>query len=362
MSAGHTGAAGTRAPRVVVIGAGASGLCMGHALDRAGIRDWTIYEKADDLGGTWRENRYPGLSCDVPSRFYTFSFAPNPAYRSVYAPGPEIKAYMDDVADRFDLRRRIRFGEEVVSARWADGRWRLRTAAGTEDAADVLVSATGFLHRPHVPDIPGREDFAGAAFHSARWDDSVTLDGARIGVIGTGSTGVQIVAALGRRAGRLVVLQRTAQWVLPLPNVRFSRMTRWLHAHVPAAGRLSYRAWQGMWEHLFAPAVVRPGWQRRFLSAACRLNLRLGVRDPELRRRVTPDYEPLCKRLVMSAGYYPVLQRPNVAVETEAIERIEPAGVRLRDGRLVDLDVLVFATASTRTRSCGRWSSSVPAA
>ncbi|HYF27171.1 MAG TPA: NAD(P)/FAD-dependent oxidoreductase [Baekduia sp.] len=344
MSDRQQGRADGRKVRVVVIGAGASGLCMGHALDAAGIRDWTIYEKGHDLGGTWRDNCYPGLSCDVPSRFYTFSFAPNPAYRSMYASGAQIKAYMDDVADRFGLRDRIRLGEEVTSARWSDGRWQLRTSAGTEDVADVLVSATGFLHHPHIPDLPGLPDFEGAAFHSARWDHSVPLDGARIGVVGTGSTGVQIVSALGPRASRLVVFQRTAQWVLPLPNFRFSRLTRWLHRHVPALGRRSYRLWQGMWEHLFAPAVVRPGWQRSFLSTACRLNLRFGVRDPELRRKVTPDYQPLCKRLVMSAGFYPVLQRPNVDVETEAIERIEPRGVRMRDGRFHELDVLVFAT------------------
>src|SRR4051794_15046911 len=190
--------------RVVIIGAGMSGLCVAHRLRTAGVTDVTLYEKATDVGGTWRENTYPGLSCDVPSRFYSYSFAPNPGWTHAFAPGPEIHAYFARQADELGLRPLIRFGEEVAAARWHDGRWELQTRSGREDTADVLVSATGVLHHPRHPDIPGLETFAGAAFHSARWDHSVTTDGARVAVVGTGSSGVQIVCALAGRARRLV--------------------------------------------------------------------------------------------------------------------------------------------------------------
>jgi cation diffusion facilitator CzcD-associated flavoprotein CzcO len=330
--------------RVVVVGAGMSGLCVAHRLRREGVSDITIYEKADEVGGTWRENTYPGLSCDVPSRFYSYSFAPNPGWSHAFAPGPEIQAYFVGQADALGLRPLIRFGEEVAAARWHDGRWRLRTAAGREDVADVLVSAAGVLHHPRYPDIPGLETFAGAAFHSARWDHSVAVSGARVGVVGTGSSGVQIVCALAGVAERLLVFQRTAQWILPIRNRRYSRLTRRAFRRVPALARWAYRVNQRQLELTLGRAVVQPGWQRTLIDAVCRANLRLGVRDVRLRAKLKPDYRPMCKRLVMSADFYPAVQRPGVEVVTDAIERVVPEGVVTRDGRTHDLDVLVLAT------------------
>ena len=329
--------------RVAVIGAGMSGLCMGIKLREAGFADFTILEKASEVGGTWRENRYPGLSCDVPSRYYSYSFAPNPEWSSWQSPGPEILGYFRGIADRYGLRERIRFGAEVDRAVWEDGRWRVHTTAGDELEAEVLVSATGVLHHPRVPEIEGLDTFAGHAFHSARWDPDARLDGARVGVVGTGSTGIQIVSELGGRAARLTQFQRTAQWVLPLPNRQYAQPTRALFRRFPALARIAHDAYRAQFEHLFGRAVVEDGWQRRLLDLVCRAHLRT-VRDPELRRRLTPDYQPMCKRLVMSGRYYRAVSRPDVELVTEPIARVEPEGVRTADGRLHELDTLVLAT------------------
>jgi len=332
-----------RSPTVAIVGAGMSGLCMGVRLRQAGIESFTIHEKAGAVGGTWRENTYPGLSCDVPSRFYSYSFAPNPGWSRQFSPGPEICSYFERITDRYGLRAHIRFDSEIVSAHHDGERWQLQSAGGTKEAADFLISATGVLHHPRYPDIAGLDSFQGAAFHSARWDHSVPLAGKRIGVLGTGSTGVQITCALAGLAGRYSLFQRTAQWILPAPNRRYSRMTKALLRRSPELNRLAYRAAQEWMEHTLGEAVVHPGWQRRAIAAVCRRNL-ARVKDPVLRRKLTPDYEPMCKRLVMSGDFYEALEQPNVEVVTEGIERVEPQGIRTLDGTLHELDVLVLAT------------------
>lgn len=339
--------AAPRTPTVAIVGAGMSGLCMGMGLKKAGIDSFTIYEKADRVGGTWRENTYPGLQCDVPSLLYQYSFETNPDWSKTFSPGGEIWRYLDRVADRHDLRSHIEFGKEVVDARFeagagTTGRWRIRTSDGAESTADFLVSACGVLHHPRVPDIEGLDSFEGTAFHSARWDHSVDLRGKRVGVVGTGSTGVQIVGAVAEAAGRLTLFQRTAQWVLPMPNLPSSPVSRALQRRFPVLSRLGRRWTQALFE-LFAVALVRPGWQRSFVSWACRRNLRR-VKDPELRRGLTPDYQPMCKRLVLSNGFYKAMQRDNVALVTDAIDHVEPRGVVTVDGTLHELDVLVLAT------------------
>jgi cation diffusion facilitator CzcD-associated flavoprotein CzcO/acetyl esterase/lipase len=338
----HVGA--RRDPRVVVVGAGMSGLCMGAKLRAAGMSDFTILEKASDIGGTWRENTYPGLSCDVPSRFYSYSFLPNPSWTSVFSPGGEIQGYFQRATDELELRPHIELGVEVDQATWTGVEWEVVAADGRRWSADALITATGVLHHPRFPDIDGVESFEGAAFHSARWDHSVPLGGRRIAVIGTGSTGAQIVAAIAGDVEQLYVLQRSAQWILPVPNLRYSERSQRLLARRPILNRASYSAYRFVLGNVFARAVTQPGLLRRAVSAACRWNLRLGVRDPALRRTLTPDHQPMCRRLIMSAGYYPAVQRPNVEVVTTSIERVEPTGVRLSDGRLLEVDVIVFAT------------------
>jgi cation diffusion facilitator CzcD-associated flavoprotein CzcO/acetyl esterase/lipase len=333
-----------REPRLVVIGAGMSGLCMGAKLRQAGMSAFTILEKASDIGGTWRENTYPGLSCDVPSRFYSYSFLLNPSWTSVFSPGNEIQEYFQRATDELELRSHVELGAEVDQATWTGDEWEVTATDGRRWRADALVTATGVLHHPRYPDISGLESFEGAAFHSARWDHSVPVPGRRIAVIGTGSTGAQIVSAIAEEAEKLYVLQRSAQWILPVPNLRYSERTQRLLARLPALNLASYHAYRFVLGTVFARATTQPGLARRAISAACRWNLRLGIRDPALRRRVTPNHRPMCRRLIMSAGYFPAIQRPNVEVVTTDIERIEPTGLRLSDGQLLEVDVIVMAT------------------
>jgi cation diffusion facilitator CzcD-associated flavoprotein CzcO len=333
---------GTRTPSVAIIGAGMSGLCMAARLKMAGIDTFTIYEKAGDLGGTWRDNTYPGLACDVPSRFYQFTFAPKHDWTHVFSPGAEIWRYFDSVADRFGLREHIEFNTRIVSAHFANGRWQLQTDTGEQPTVDFLISASGILHHPRYPQIEGIESFDGAVFHSARWDHDVAVDGKRVAVIGTGSTGAQIVTALAGVTERLELFQRSAQWVFPLPNPSYSRLTHTLQNRVPGLSQLTYWSMRTLFE-FFARALTKPGARRRLIAQTCRVNLRT-VRDPELRRKLTPDYQPMCKRLVISSGFYNAVQKPNVEVVTEAIDHIAPAGIVTRDGMLHEVDVLVLAT------------------
>jgi cation diffusion facilitator CzcD-associated flavoprotein CzcO len=328
---------------VAIIGAGMSGLCMAAKLQDAGIEEFTIFEKADDVGGTWRDNTYPGLSCDVPSRFYSYSFRPNPNWSRLMSPGPEIHSYFQQVATERGIRSHIRFGTDVVSARYRDGLWWVGTADG-EEAFDVLITATGFLRVPRLPDIPGLDSFAGPMFHSSQWDHSISLPDKRIGLIGTGSTGVQITAELGGNVKGLKVFQRTAQWIFPTPNPRYSPLTKAALQRWGRLNKLSYRFWQVYIENGFGRATVEKGWQRRAMSAMCRWNLRLSVRDPELRRKLTPNYQAMCKRQILAGHYYQSIQKPGVDLVTDPIDHVERKGVVTADGRLHELDVLVLAT------------------
>jgi cation diffusion facilitator CzcD-associated flavoprotein CzcO len=329
-------------PRIAIVGAGMSGICMGARLRLAGIEGFTLFEKSDRLGGTWRDNTYPGLSCDVPSRFYQFTFAPNPDWTHVYSPGAEIWEYFDSVAAKFGLGEHIRYGAEVTLARWADGVWQVHTSDGEVAEFDFLISATGILHHPRHPDLKGLEDFEGASFHSARWDHDVPLEGRRVAVVGTGSTGVQIVVGLAGVAGRLLLFQRTPQWILPLRNPEIPRFVRRAHRRVAWLNRFSYYLWRSIFE-VFAPALTQPGLRRRFVQWVCRRHLQ-SVADPDLRRRLTPDYEPMCKRLVVSSQFYESVQRDDVEVVSEAIDHVEARGIVTADGVLHPVDVLVLAT------------------
>ena len=340
---GHPGDGPVRSPRVAIIGAGMSGIGMAAKLRLAGIESFQIYEKSDGVGGTWHANTYPGLTCDIPSRYYSYTFAPNPDWSHVYSPGREIWAYLDRVARDFELHDRIALRTEVTEARWVDGRWLLRTSNGDEAEYDFIITAAGGLVHTVKPDIPGLGSFGGAVFHSAEWDHSVQLAGRRIAVIGTGSTGVQLTRALAPVAGQFELYQRTPQWILPLGNRRYSRLTRWVYRRFPVLNRFGYRVWQLQVERTLGRATVKPGFARWWISTACRLHLR-SVRDPELRRRFTPDYKPMCKRLVMGTNFYRQFERQTVDLVDSGIDRIEPRGIVTRDGRLHELDVIVLAT------------------
>lgn len=319
-----------------------SGMCMAIKLRQAGITDVTLYEKAPEVGGTWRDNTYPGLSCDVASRFYQYTFAPNPSWSHFFSPGGEIQAYFARVADDFGLREAIRFNTEIVDAAFADDSWRISTATGEEKVVDFLVLATGVLREPQYPNIKGLSVFSGAVMHSARWDHAVETNGKRVAVVGTGSTGVQIVCGLASEVERLQLFQRSAQWVVPFPNRPYSKVADLVRRRLPVLGRLAYNTYRGLYEILLH-AMVRPGWQRTLLSRVCRVNLRT-VRDPELRRKLTPDYQPMCRRLVLSAGFYRAMQRDNVDLVTDAIDHVESRGIVTADGVLHEVDVIALAT------------------
>jgi len=330
--------------RCVVVGAGMAGILAAIRLREAGFDDVTVYEKDARLGGTWRDNTYPGVACDVPSHLYSFSFSPNPGWSHDFSPGAEICRYLETVAERYDVARDVRFGTEVTAMAFEGGRWRIETSAG-RDVADVVVAATGVLHQPSIPDIEGLDTFSGPVFHSARWDHGVRLEGSRLGVVGTGSSAVQITAAVVDQVRELHLFQRTAQWVLTVPNEPIDDVERTRLAADPAA-MLALRAdLSTFFEESFANAVVDASSPAMaHLEEACRTSLEEGVRDPVLRERLRPDYRAACKRLVVSPNFYDAMQRDNAHLVTERIARIEPEGVRTVDGELHYLDVLVLAT------------------
>jgi cation diffusion facilitator CzcD-associated flavoprotein CzcO len=318
-----------------------SGLLMGIRLQKAGKR-FRILEKAASVGGTWRENTYPGLTCDVPSFFYSYSFEPNPDWSHRFSPGPEIRAYFERVAEKYDLLKYITFGTTVTSARYEDGGWLVETSGGEIFRADVLVDATGPLHIKHRPEIPGIERFEGACFHSADWDHEVELRGKRIAVIGNGSTGVQMMEPLSEVASHLTLFQRTAQWIFPVGNKPYSERERKWTRRLPILGWLTRAFYKWVFDKA-SVGVTEEGYWRRRMAEGCRAHLEK-VTDPELRRKLTPDYEPGCKRLILSTNFYRTVQKEHVDVVTEGIDRIEPRGIVTNDGELHELDVLVLAT------------------
>ncbi len=333
-----------RAIRVIVIGAGMSGILTGIRLQQAGITDFVIYEKATSLGGTWRENTYPGLSCDVPSHHYVYSFEPNAEWSHLFSPGPEIRAYFECAAVKYGVMRYLRFGKRVTHAVFSDGRWQVTFADGESDVADVVIAATGVLHHPVYPDIPGLADFDGPSFHTARWDHDVPLDGQRVGIIGTGSTATQVVPAIVDRVSQLELFQRTPQWILPYPNPAYSDEDRAMFRDNPERMGELFEQMAAQFNNTFARAVIGDRDQMERIEQRCRMNLEHNVMDDALRRRLTPDYQVACKRLIMSDTFYPAIQRPNAALVTERIERVEARGVRTVDGVLHELDLLVLAT------------------
>lgn len=333
--------------RFAVIGAGMAGILAGIRLHQAG-ENFTVYEKAERLGGTWRDNRYPGLTCDVPAHAYTYSFEPYAEWDAFYATGGEVNAYFQHTAEKYGIMPHVRFGCEVVSTVWneADGCWQIGLSTGETVEAEVIIAASGVLHHPKLPDIEGLENFAGKAFHSARWEDDAALDGARVGVIGNGSTGVQLVTALNERASKLVHFQRSPQWIMPVPQFRYSEEEKEAFRRDPElieAIRNNPEYWESIFRFTHAITDTH-GPEIAAVEKMCLDNLEESVRDPILKEKLRPDYRAACKRLIYSWCYYDAVQHPNVEVERERITRIEPQGVRMADGRLIEMDTLILAT------------------
>ncbi|GLE53184.1 flavin-containing monooxygenase [Mycobacterium montefiorense] len=334
----------TRDPRIVIIGAGMAGIAVAYTFKEAGFANFTILEKGSDVGGVWHWNRYPGLTCDVPSQIYQYGFAPKPDWSHLWAEGADIQRYHSDVVDRFGLHAHLRLNTEVVTARYDGGTWTVATAGGDDLEADFVVCATGVLHHPNVPDIPGLDSFTGPVVHTARWDPDLPTAGRRIAVIGTGSTGVQVVSALQPAAESLTHFARSAQWILWAPmGLRQPRslaraLRRWPRLLDLTFARLQWAS------GILADIVTKPSWRRSLAQAYARASLRIQIRDPQLRAQLTPDYEPLCKRQVVSGTYYRAIVARNARLVTEPITEITPTGVRTCDGEHHDVDMIVLAT------------------
>ena len=332
-----------RQPSIVVIGAGMTGILLYIKLNQAGIEDVTIFEKKASVGGTWRENTYPGLTCDIPAAFYSYSFEPKSDWTHTFASGRELNDYFQGVSDKHGVTENIHFNEEVIEADFDGKKWQVKTSRGRELTADFIFAATGILHRPMKPPIQGLESFAGDCFHSAEWDHSVDLEGKRVGVVGTGSTSVQICSELISRGIDLTIFQRTAQWVLNVPNPKHGPLKRALMKWFPYANSIA-RASSEFWiTQGLTKALLKQGNRYKILKWFCEQNLN-SVKDPELKRKLTPNYNVGCKRIIVSDRFYTEVQKPNAHLITEKIDRIEPEGVRTDDGRLHKLDVLVLAT------------------
>ena len=330
----------------LIVGSGFAGLGAAVRLDEAGRRDFLVVEKGDSLGGTWRDNSYPGCACDVESHLYSFSFFPNPEWTRTFARQPEIRAYLEATADRYRLRDRIRFGVHVVGAEWDGTAWDVRTSDGETLRARFVLFGTGALHDPAVPDLEGLDRFAGPAFHSAQWDHSVDLRGKRVAVIGTGASAIQFVPAIAPDVAHLTLFQRTAPWVLPKPDRPIPEGRRRLFRRFPLLQRLQRLSLY--WRH---EALVAGFMHPAIMKLVQRLGLlylrRVFAGDAELRRRVTPTFTMGCKRILMSNDYYPALRRENVTVETAGIERVTERGVVTADGVEHEVDVIVFGTGFT---------------
>ncbi|MDX2357331.1 NAD(P)/FAD-dependent oxidoreductase [Dietzia sp. PP-33] len=335
-----------REPRIVIIGAGVAGISAAYVFQQSGFTDVTICEKGTDVGGVWHWNRYPGLTCDVPSQIYQFGFAPRADWPHVWAGGEDIRAYHRDVVRRFGLERWLRLGTEVTDAVYDDesAAWTLSTAAGETLHADFVVCATGVLHHPYIPDIEGLESFAGPVVHTARWDDGLRTSGRRVGVVGSGSTGVQVVSALQPQASRVLHFARSPQWILWAPmGARQPAPLTALLRRSPELQEKFYAA--ALWASgILADVVLRPTWRRRVVQAYARWSLRVQVRDRRLRQQLTPDYEPLCKRQVVSGTYYRAITAPNARLVTGPIAEVTPTGIRTGDGSHHEVDVIVLAT------------------
>jgi cation diffusion facilitator CzcD-associated flavoprotein CzcO len=338
---------------VLIVGTGFAGIGTAIRLMQAGITRFTLLERADEVGGTWRDNHYPGAACDVESHLYSFSFEPNPEWTRTFARQAEILEYLKRCAKKYGVYPHIRFRAGVASARWdeAAALWHVRLDDGATLTARVLVSACGGLSRPGRPDIAGLERFEGKSFHSARWDHSFGLEGKDVAVIGTGASAVQIVPAIAPQVRRLFVYQRTPPWTLPKADVPIPPSRRALYRRFPALQRLRRRIIFLQREALGLGFVRQPRlmWAA---SIAARQHLRQSVASRELRAKLEPSYKMGCKRILPTNDFYPALERPNVELVTDGIETVTARGIRTNDGVERSLDAIVLATGFEAAEHC----------
>ena len=330
---------------VAIIGAGFAGLTAAIRLRQRGNTSFVVFERAAAIGGTWRDNIYPGCAVDIPAPLYSLSFAPNPNWSRLYSGQPEILTYLNDTARRFELEPHIRLNTEIIRTEFlpAEGRWRLTDRAGNQTTARVVLLALGPLNRPAVPQLKGLANFQGKTFHSSQWDPAYDLTGKRIAVVGTGASAIQFIPEIAPRVEHLYVFQRSAPWVLPRPDRPFSEQEQKWFRRVPLWQKLkrTFIYWR-----LELNGLMFLGNERisKMAAGVATYNLRKGIKDPELRRKATPNYKIGCKRVLLSNDYYPALARPNVELLTEGIRELTAHGIVSEDGQEREIDALIFGT------------------
>lgn len=332
--------------RVIVIGAGMAGILAGIKLKEAGYSNVVIYEKADRVGGTWRENTYPGLTCDVPSHHYTYTFARNPDWSRHLSSGSEIQAYFERTTEKYQIEQHIRFNTEVLQATFDGGRWHVQMSDGSADRANVVIAATGVLHHPAYPNIEGIEVFEGDLFHTARWDHGVPLERKRVGVIGMGSTGVQIISDLSARGIDVSHFVRNPQWIMPVENGYFSEEERLAFRRDPQvlSASMDFEGYTASVERYTEALISAHSEGGKAMAQACLDNLEQNVTKQWLKEQLRPDHQALCKRLIFSPDYYQAIQRHNAHLVRSDITRIETTGIRTEDNRLHEVDIIALAT------------------
>lgn len=330
---------------VGIIGAGPGGLALGIFLQKAGFRDFTIFDREDGVGGTWRVNTYPGLACDVKSHLYSFSFHLNAGWSRLWSGQPEILRYFEECAEKYRLRSHLALNTEIVAAHWdADAQsWRLTTATGERHVVDVVVSAVGLFAQPVLPTLVEEEPFTGTVMHSSRWDHSVSLDGARVAVLGTGSTASQVLPELAKVAERVYSVQRSPTWILPKPDRLYTEREKWVFSHVPLAKKF-YRTRLWMRSERNISVIENGSDKTQEFKAIALAHLEAEVSDPELRAMLTPDHPLGCKRLVFSSDFIPALTQPNVEVIASPAKALRAQSLVTEDGAELGVDVVVCAT------------------
>ena len=330
---------------VAIVGTGFAGLGVAAELQNAGIDDFVLLERAQAIGGTWRDNHYPGCACDIPSHLYSFSFAPKHDWSRAFAPWFEIREYLERFTDERKLRSKIELGQRLVEARWHDdtARWHLRTEAGLQIVARFFVLGAGGLSNPAIPEIPGRARFGKPQFHSAQWDHDVVLDGKRVAVIGTGASAIQFVPQIQPRVAKLYLLQRTPPWIIPKPDRAFEKWEQRAFRWIPGWREL-YR--QAIYWRLEGRAIAFTDFPKlmHIAEKEGKRHIAAQIADAALRERVTPKYRPGCKRVLLSNDYYPAITQPNVELVDTPIAALAPGVLRLEGGRELELDALVYGT------------------
>jgi len=328
---------------VAIIGAGMAGMLAAIELRKQGYKNLVLFEKADNVGGTWRENSYPGLTCDVPAHHYTYSFARNPNWSQTYASGPEIQKYFESIYESHNLGECIQFNSEVSKLAFDGEYWTLDFLEQEAVIAKVVIAATGVLHHPKIPTLTGQDAFQRRQFHSAKWDNNLPLENLRMGVVGNGSSGIQIVSALAKEAKEVFHFQRTAQWMMPLENPSFSNEQKLAFKDpellAQAMDLEGYAAAVDRYSHALIDMNSEAAHE---MAMYCQMNLDRVI-DPELKKLLTPDHKPLCKRLIWSSDYYDAIQKPNAHLITDSISYINQTGI-VTDAETIDLDVIVYAT------------------